>query len=46
MKRCFQLLAFEVIQFLDLLKVNKKNNEKLKTNTPLVLVTIVGGAKY
>jgi hypothetical protein len=34
MKRCFQLLTFGVIQFLDLSKTNKENDEKLKTNTP------------
>jgi hypothetical protein len=35
MKRCFQLLAFRVIQFLDLLKANEKNDEKLETNSSL-----------
>jgi hypothetical protein len=29
MERCFQLLAFEAIQFLDLLKANEKNDKKL-----------------
>jgi hypothetical protein len=39
MKICFQLLSFGVIQFLDLLKVNK-NDEKLKTNR--VLASLIG----
>jgi sulfatase maturation enzyme AslB (radical SAM superfamily) len=30
----FQLLAFNTIQFLDLLKDNKINDKKRKTNTP------------
>jgi hypothetical protein len=29
MESCFQLLAFEAIQFLDLLKANEKNSKKL-----------------
>jgi hypothetical protein len=29
MERCFQLLAFEAIQFLDLPKANEKNDKKL-----------------
>jgi hypothetical protein len=39
MKICFQLLSFEVIQFLDLLKGNK-NDKKLKTNR--VLASLIG----
>jgi hypothetical protein len=34
MEKSFQLLAFGVIQFLDLPKANKENDEKLKINTP------------
>jgi hypothetical protein len=36
MERCFQLLAFGVIQFLDLPKANKENDEMLETNTLLI----------
>jgi hypothetical protein len=32
-EKCFQLLAFGDIQFLDLPKANKENDKKLKTNT-------------
>jgi hypothetical protein len=34
LKNYFQLLAFNTIQFLDLIKDNKINDEKQKTNTP------------
>jgi hypothetical protein len=34
MKICFQLLIFRVIQFLNLLKANPKNNEKLEKTPP------------
>jgi hypothetical protein len=33
-KRCFQLFIFEAILFLNLLKTNRKNDEKLETNKP------------
>jgi hypothetical protein len=36
MKRCFHLLAFGVMQFLNLPEANKENDKKLETNIPLV----------